>query len=121
MLGSLINAGASLFGTTKDELIASALKPAINQYLDGAGSVREAEVNTMAKSARITLDMDGEDRPVIIHVDRYSIEPTGNNAQLVVHEWSSPSHAWLATVAKKFNSEIKINLPVPHAVAGSIL
>ena len=121
MLGPLINAGASLFGTSKDELIAHALKPAIAQYLDGTGSVREAKVDTTAKSARITLDMQGEERPVIIQVDRYSIEPSGPKAQLVVHDWSSPSHAWLATVAKKFSPEIKLDLPLPYAIAQNFL
>jgi hypothetical protein len=121
MLGQLLNTAASAFGSSKDDLIARALKPAIDHYLDGVGSVREVLVNTSARSARITLAMDGEDRPVIIHVDRYSIEPSGQIAQLVVHDWSSPSHAWLATVAKKFNPEIKLNLPVPVQVANSLL
>ena len=121
MLGNLIKAGASLFGTSKDELIARAMKPAIAEYLDGTGSVREVKVDTTAKSARITLDMQGEDRPVIIQVDRYSVEPSGNNSQLVVYDWTSPSHAWLATVAKKFNPEIKFDLPVPYAVAEAVL
>jgi hypothetical protein len=121
MLGSIINAGASLFGSSKDDLIARALKPAIVHYLDGAGSASEVQVDTSSKTARITLDMNGEDRPVIIEVDRYSIEPSGSNALLVVREFSSPSHAWLATVAKKFTPEIKLDLPVPYAVAASIL
>lgn len=121
MFGDLINSAASLLGTSKDQLIATALKPAIEQYLEGTGSTREIHVDTAAKTARITLDMRGENRPVVIHVDRYSIEKHEKGSQLDIHEWSSPSHEWLATVAKRFSPQIKIPIPVPFVVARNLL
>ena len=121
MFGKFIDLGATLFGTSKDELIASALKPAIEHYLEETGSTREIQVDTVAKTAKITLDIRGEDRPVIIQVARYSIEPDPKGCALVVHDFSCPSHQWIATVAKKFSPAIKIPLPVPLRLVAEIL
>ena len=121
MLGSLINTAASAFGTSKDDLIATALKPAIAHYLDGIGTATDVQFDSTTKSATLTLAMQGEDRPVIVQIERYAIEPHPKGCALVVHDFSSPSHPWIAHVAKKFSPEIRVPVGVPEGIAKNIL
>jgi hypothetical protein len=39
---------------------------------------------------------------------------------LIIHEYSSPSHTWLAGIAKKFQPSFEVDLPVPYLIAKNI-
>jgi len=120
MLGDLLDTFTTAIPGPKDSLIATALKPAISSYLDGTGTAQEVEIDTTAKTARITLNMRGEERSVEILVHRYSIEKGAVSVELVVHDWSSPTHEWIATIAKKFNPEIRIEIPGPYSAFSTV-
>ncbi len=121
MFDTLFNAGASLLGTKKDDLIARALKPAINAYLDGTGTAESLVIDSTSKTADVTLAMVGEERPVIVRIERYSIERDPAGCALIVHDFSSPSHQWIATVAKKISPEIRIPIALPFAAVSTIV
>ena len=115
MLGNILGTVLPTLSESKDTIIANVLKPAISNYLDGTGTAEEVEIDTGAKKARIKLNMRGEPRSVEVLVHRYSIEKGAASVDLVVHDWSSPTHDWIATIAKRFNPEIRIEIPEPYS------
>ena len=105
---------------SKDKMVALALRPLIDDQLAGHGTVREIEFNSSNKSLTVTLDMSGEPRPVVVEIDSYSIQPSSKGSKLIIHEYSSPSHTWLAGIAKKFQPSFEVDLPVPYLIAKNI-
>lgn len=108
---------------SKNTIISSVLKPAINQQLGGAGICREVTIDTATKSARCLIDMQGESEshPLELQIRRYSLQPTATGSELVIEEWDSPSHPWITHLGGKFLPKITLAIPVPHIVAGTVL
>jgi hypothetical protein len=121
MLDVILSTGASFLSNTKNSVLTRAVKPAIDQYLDGIGTVQSVEVDTDAKTARLLLDMDEEDRTVEVHLERYSIAPSKQGCCLIVLKFSSPSHPRLVARVKKFKKRIRFQLPVSYHLASSLL
>jgi hypothetical protein len=105
---------------SKDKLVAQALRSLIEAQLDGLGAVSGIDFNSSAKSLSVTLDMTEEPRPVVVNIDSYSIQPGSSGTKLIIHEYSSPSHDWLARLAKKFQPSFEFDLPVPYMIAKNI-
>jgi hypothetical protein len=106
---------------SKDKLVAQTIRALIDEQLDGHGTVSEIDFNSSNKCLTVTLDMSGEPRPVVVEIDSYSVEPNAAGSKLIIHEYSSPSHAWLAGIAKKFQASFEMEMPVPYLIAKSII
>jgi len=65
--------------------------------------------------------MSGEPRPVVVEIDSCSVEPNVAGSKVIFHEYSSPSHSWLAGIAKKFQPSFEMGIPITYLIAKSII
>lgn len=117
MIANLLSA----LGGSTGGIVASFVKPELEKHLAGIGSVQSIELDTRKKSAVVTLAMDGDPNPVVVRIDRYSLSESPAGSLLTVHEYSCPTHEWLAKLGKKFSPTFEIPLSVPYALAGAIV
>jgi hypothetical protein len=111
----------SALGGSTDSMAASFLKPELEKHLSGIGSVQNIELDTPNKRASVTLAMQGDPNPVKIQIERYSLAPYPAGSLLTIHDYSCPTHEWLAKLAKKFSPTFEIPLPVPYAMASALV
>jgi len=117
MLSTLLNA----LGGSTDGIAASFLKPELEKYLAGIGTVQKIELDSPNKRATVTLAMHGDPNPVKIQIDRYSLAPSAAGSVLTIHDYSCPTQEWIAKLAKKFKPCFEVPLPVPFAVASALV
>ena len=111
----------SALGGSTDGIVISFIKPELEKYLSGIGSVQNIELDTPNKRASVTLAMQGDPNPVKIQIERYSLAPSPAGSLLTIHDYSCPTHEWLAKLAKKFSPTFEIALPVPYAMASAMV
>jgi len=111
----------SALGGSTDSIVSSFLKPELEKHLAGIGSVQNIELDTPNKRASVILAMQGDPNPVKIQIERYSLAPSPAGSLLTIHDYSCPTHEWLAKLAKKFNPTFEISLPVPYAMASALV
>jgi hypothetical protein len=111
----------NLLNTPKLSLVAAFLKPELEKHLDGIGTVENIALDTPNKRATITLAMDGDPKMLTVQIERYSLSPSPAGSLLTIHDYSCPSHEWLAKMAKKFLPTVELPLPVPYAVASALV
>jgi len=117
MIANLLSA----LGGSTDGIVISFIKPELEKHLSGIGSVQKIELDTPNKRASVTLSMQGDPNPVKIQIERYSLDPSPAGSLLTIHDYSCPTHEWLAKLAKKFNPTLEISLPVPYAMASALV
>jgi hypothetical protein len=117
MISNLLSA----LGGSTDSIVASFLKPELEKHLAGIGTVQKIELDTPNKRASVTLSMQGDPNPVKIQIDRYSLAPSAAGSLLTIHDYSCPTHEWLAKLAKKVRPTFEIPLPVPYAMATALV
>ena len=117
MISNLLSA----LGGSTDGVVASFLKPELEKYLAGIGTVQNIELDTPNKRAAVTLAMQGDPNPVKIQIERYSLAPSAAGCLLTVQDYSCPTHEWLAKLGKKFRPTLEIPLPVPYAMASAFV
>ena len=111
----------SALGGSTDGIVISFIKPELEKYLSGIGSVQNIELDTPNKRASVSLAMQGDPNPVKIQIERYSLAPSPAGSLLTIHDYSCPTHEWLAKLAKKFSPTFEIALPVPYAMASAMV
>ncbi len=83
-----------MFTGIKDSLTSSAAKSMLASRLDRYGKLTELRIRSREKSIALELILEGEEIPVVIHVERYRIIGKSGDAALVV-ESISASRPWL--------------------------
>lgn len=111
----------SALGGSTDGIVASFLKPELEKHLAGIGTVQAIDLDTPNKRAAVTIAMHGDPNPVKIQIDRYSLAPSPAGSLLTVHDYSCPTHEWIAKLAKKFRPTFEVQLPVPYAMASALV
>jgi hypothetical protein len=111
----------SALGGSTDGIVISFLKSELEKHLGGIGSVQNIELDTQNKRASVTLAMQGDPNPVKIQINRYSLAPSPVGSLLTIHDYSCPTHEWLAKLAKKVRPTFEIPLPVPYAMATALV
>ncbi len=111
----------SALGGAKDGMVVSFLKPELEKHLVGIGTIQNIELDTPNKRAAVTIAMHGDPNPVKIQIDRYSLAPSPAGSLLTIHDYSCPTHEWLAKLGKKFSPTFEIPLPVPYAMASALV
>jgi hypothetical protein len=117
MIANLLSA----LGGSTDGIVSSFLKPELEKHLAGIGTVQKIDLDALNKRVSVTLSMQGDPNPVTIQIDRYSLAPSPTGSLLAIHDYSCPTHEWLAKLAKKFKPGFEIPLPVPYAVASALV
>ena len=111
----------SALGGSKDGMVVSFLKPELEKHLSGIGTIQNIELDTPNKRAAVTIAMHGDPNPVKIQIDRYSLAPSPAGSLLTIHDYSCPTHEWLAKLGKKIRPTFEIPLPVPYAMASALV
>lgn len=111
----------SALGGSKDGMVVSFLKPELENYLSGIGTIENIELDTPNKRAAVTIAMHGDPNPVKIQIDRYSLAASPAGSLLTIHDYSCPTHEWIAKLGKKIRPTFEIPLPIPYAIASALV
>lgn len=111
----------SALGGSKDGMVVSFLKPELENYLSGIGTIENIELDTPNKRAAVTIAMHGDPNPVKIQIDRYSLAASPAGSLLTIHDYSCPTHQWIAKLGKKIRPTFEIPLPIPYAIASALV
>ncbi|MCX6961717.1 MAG: hypothetical protein NTZ08_04625 [Verrucomicrobia bacterium] len=76
--------------------------------------------NTSQASALCKIS-NSNPNPVKIQIERYSLAPSATGCLLTIHDYSCPTHEWLAKLGKKIRPTFEIPLPVPYAMASAFV
>lgn len=106
---------------SKDGMVVSFLKPELENYLSGIGTIENIELDTPNKRAAVTIAMHGDPNPVKIQIDRYSLAASPAGSLLTIHDYSCPTHEWIAKLGKKIRPTFEIPLPIPYAIASALV
>jgi hypothetical protein len=86
---------------SKDAALAFAARTALNTRLVGIGEITELAVDTELRAFHLRLNLDGEAEPIDIHVKKYTLTRTGEEATLTIIN-ATASRPWLTQALRQF-------------------
>lgn len=100
----------------KDALLSTCIKPFIQTKLKPYGTMTSLNIDSVAKSIDITLDLKGEPAPVEIHVRNYQLVETHGNTSIRIGEIET-SREWINRLLQAYLPEEQKTIPLPPAIA----
>jgi len=97
-----------MFGGIKDSLTSSAAKSMLAARLDRYGNLTELRIRSREKTIVLELELEGEEIPVGIQVERYRITGKSGEYTLVVEKVSA-SRPWLENLLQ----DLLVEKPMP--------
>ena len=102
-----------MFSGIKDSLTSSAAKSMLSSRLVRYGNLTDLRIRSRERSIYAELLLEGEEVPVIIHVERYRILTKGPD-HVMVMDTVAVSRPWLQNLVQDFL--VGVAIPVPSAV-----
>lgn len=102
-----------MFNGIKDSLTSSAAKSLLASRFDRYGKLTELRIRSREKTIALELELEGEEMPVVIQIERYRIIGKAGEHALVV-EAISTSRPWLQNLLEDLL--VDKPLPVPSLV-----
>lgn len=102
-----------MFSGIKDSLTSSAAKSMLASRLARYGNLTDLRIRSREKSILAELLLEGEEKPISIHVERYGIYSRGAETVLVV-ERVQASRPWVQNLLQ--DMVVGMPIPVPPAV-----
>ncbi len=105
--------GGQALSSAKDLLLAKGGKSHINKLIEPYGTLLDLQLNTVARSLALTIQLKGEATPVEIHIHEYTLTTVEGKSVLVLDGSKiETSREWLtALVRDKVGQK---TLPVPE-------
>ena len=103
------------FSDAKDRMVESVALPMLNNaWLKPFGRATSLKLDSSNKTAEISLELNGEQTPVTIHVKDYELvtEPTGT---FVVLKSVTASREWMTALAREYLVGRRLAVPPEHA------
>ena len=97
-----------MFGSIKDTLTSSAAKSMLASRLDRYGNVIELRIRSREKTIVLELELEGEEIPVSIQIERYRTTGKSGEHALVVEKVSA-SRPWLQNLLE----DLLVDKPLP--------
>src|ERR1700693_4236716 len=76
--------GGQALNSAKDRLLATGAKARFNKLIERYGTLLEFQLNTVARSLSLTLQLKGEQTPVEIRVHEYTLSTAEGKSVLVI-------------------------------------
>lgn len=103
------------FSDAKDRMIESVALPMLNNaWLKPFGRATSLKIDSTNKTAEISLELNGEQTPLSIHVKDYELlnEPNGI---FVVLKSVTTSREWMTAMAREYLVGRRLPVPPEHA------
>jgi hypothetical protein len=86
---------------SKDAALALAVRGVVNARFSRIGEMTELSVDTKKRSIHLRLELRGENEPIEIDIDKYTLKRTGEDALLTIVE-ATASRKWIEEALQEF-------------------
>jgi hypothetical protein len=105
--------GGQAISSAKDLLLAKGGKSHINKLIEPYGTLLDLQLNTVARSLALTIQLKGEETPVQIHIHEYTLTTVEGKSVLVLDGSKiETSREWLTALVRDKVGQKR--LPVPE-------
>jgi len=94
----------------KDTGISSSIRLAINTQIKSFGEIKQLELDTLNKSLAMEVELEGEERPVMIEINRYEIVQKNDRHFLTIYEVST-SKVWFNKMSSGYLEGKEFKIP----------
>ena len=104
--------GGQALNSAKDRLLATGAKAHFNKLIERYGTLLEFQLNTVARSLSLTLQLKGEQTPVEIRVHEYTLSTAEGKSVLVIDgKKVDTSREWLTALIRDRVGEKRLVVP----------
>jgi hypothetical protein len=104
--------GGQALNSAKDRLLATGAKAHFNKLIERYGTLLEFQLNTVARSLSLTLQLKGEQTPVEIRVHEYTLSTAEGKSVLVIDgKKVDTSREWLTELIRDRMGEKRLVVP----------
>jgi hypothetical protein len=104
--------GGQALNSAKDRLLATGAKARFNKLIERYGTLLEFQLNTVARSLSLTLQLKGEQTPVEIRVHEYTLSTAEGKSVLVIDgKKVDTSREWLTELIRDRVGEKRLVVP----------
>jgi hypothetical protein len=104
--------GGQALNSAKDRLLATGAKAHFNKLIERYGTLLEFQLNTVARSLSLTLQLKGEQTPVEIRVHEYTLSTAEGKSVLVIDgKKVDTSREWLTELIRDRVGEKRLVVP----------
>jgi hypothetical protein len=104
--------GGQALNSAKDRLLATGAKAHFNKLIERYGTLLEFQLNTVARSLFLTLQLKGEQTPVEIRVHEYTLSTAEGKSVLVIDgKKVDTSREWLTVLIRDRVGEKRLVVP----------
>jgi hypothetical protein len=104
--------GGQALNSAKDRLLATGAKAHINKLIERYGTLLDFQLNTIARSLSLTLQLKGEATPVEVHVHEYTLSTVEGKSVLVIDgQKVDTSREWLTELIRDRVGEKQLVVP----------
>jgi hypothetical protein len=104
--------GGQALNSAKDRLLATGVRAHFNKLIERYGTLLELQLNTVARSLSLTLQLKGEQTPVEIRVHEYTLSSAEGKSVLVIDgKKVDTSREWLTELIQDRVGEKRLVLP----------
>ena len=105
-------AGGQALNSAKDRLLATGARAHFNKLIERYGTLLELQLNTVARSLSLTLQLKGEQTPVEIRVHEYTLSTAEGKSVLVIDgKKVDTSREWLTELIRDRVGEKRLVVP----------
>jgi ribose 1,5-bisphosphokinase PhnN len=105
-------AGGQALNSAKDRLLATGARAHFNKLIERYGTLLELQLNTVARSLSLTLQLKGEQTPVEIRVHEYTLSSAEGKSVLVIDgKKVDTSREWLTELIQDRVGEKRLVVP----------
>jgi hypothetical protein len=104
--------GGQALNSAKDRLLATGARAHLNKLIERYGTLLELQLNTVARSLSLTLQLKGEQTPVEIRVHEYTLSSAEGKSVLVIDgKKVDTSREWLTELIQDRVGEKRLVVP----------
>jgi hypothetical protein len=104
--------GGQALNSAKDRLLATGVRAHFNKLIERYGTLLELQLNTVARSLSLTLQLKGEQTPVEIRVHEYTLSSAEGKSVLVIDgKKVDTSREWLTELIQDRVGEKRLVVP----------
>lgn len=103
-----------MFGKLKDAGLSKGAQIAINNQMKEYGKVLRLNLDSQTKSIELEVELKGENAPLKVEIDRYSIEEVGEEYFLTLNGVRT-SREWINILASSYLEGKRFEIPAEYA------
>jgi|ERR1700722_8780269 len=104
--------GGQALNSAKDRLLATGARAHINKIIERYGTLLDFQLNTVARSLSLTLQLKGEATPIEVHVHEYNLSTAEGKSVLVIDgQKVDTSREWLTELIRDRVGERRLVVP----------